>query len=91
MEALAYQNYNGVWYVCGQDMQVESEGEAADMVALHLAKRKAPTRVPVQPDPSQLSLPLQPERRDVSVESDPRSKKDKKQRYKHREMRVDES
>lgn len=86
MEALGYQNYNGNWYVCGQEIPVESEEEAADMVALRLAKRK-----PLAPVLAEQPVPSQPPvHRDMTPAADVRSKKDKK-RYKHREMRADES
>jgi hypothetical protein len=55
MEALGYQNYDGRWYVRGETIPVKNEEEAADMVALRLAKRRP---VPREMAPADEAQPL---------------------------------
>jgi len=52
MEALGYQNYGGKWYVRGEQILVDNDGDAADMVALHLAKRVPKPKQPPKEDRS---------------------------------------
>lgn len=70
MEALGYQNYNGRWYVRGETIPVASEAEAADMIALHQAKR-----IPVPAQAKDLSPEAEPA--ELPDEEDPQTAKRK--------------
>lgn len=67
MEALGYQKYAGKWFVRGETINVANETDAADMVALHLARRLPPKPAP------ELERSMTPETEDSALAQRPPS------------------
>ena len=87
MIAEQYQRYEGRWYHAGDEMEVATETDANDMVALNLARRvKKPTIERREMEPGDVRSNEDKDRTvDVVKPTTPAKKKDTK--YAHREMR----